>query len=125
MAKNSFKFQGIANGKAVDIQQYYDNKKPKGIVLSTKSSKGINKPVCLFLARALKYSPAPVYADTQHSCKYEDTCRYSWAYGMIKEKRKRRNNPTVMICRSRLGELALKEYEGLFPVYFMSFFLFA
>ena len=53
MAKNSFKFQGIANGKAVDIQQYYDNKKPKGIVLSTKSSKGINKPVCLFLRRML------------------------------------------------------------------------
>jgi hypothetical protein len=57
MAKNSFKFQGIANGKAVDIQQYYDNKKPKGIVLSTKSSKGINKPVCLFLARAKNTHP--------------------------------------------------------------------
>jgi hypothetical protein len=48
MAKNSFKYQGIANDKAVDIAQYYtdkEKKNPKGITLSTKSAKGINAPV--------------------------------------------------------------------------------
>jgi len=49
-AQNSFKFQGIANGKAVDISQYYtdadkEKKNPKGITLCTKSPKGINAPV--------------------------------------------------------------------------------
>jgi hypothetical protein len=49
-AKNAFKYQGIANGKAVDISQYYadtdkEKKNPKGITLSTKSPKGINAPV--------------------------------------------------------------------------------
>lgn len=49
-AQNSFKFQGIANGKAVDISQHYDKadkeqKNPKGISLSAKSPKGINAPV--------------------------------------------------------------------------------
>merc|ERR1712205_175562 len=48
-AKNAFKYQGIANGKAVDISQYYadtdkEKKNPKGITLSTKSPKGINAP---------------------------------------------------------------------------------
>eukprot|EP00277_Geminigera_cryophila_P004994 CAMPEP_0179430212 /NCGR_PEP_ID=MMETSP0799-20121207/15417_1 /TAXON_ID=46947 /ORGANISM="Geminigera cryophila, Strain CCMP2564" /LENGTH=146 /DNA_ID=CAMNT_0021206547 /DNA_START=982 /DNA_END=1422 /DNA_ORIENTATION=+ len=48
-AQNSFKFQGIANGKAVDISQYYtdadkEKKNPKGITLCTKSPKGINAP---------------------------------------------------------------------------------
>ena len=50
MSQNSFKYQGIANGKAVDIAQYYqdvdkEKKNPKGITLTTKSPKGINKPV--------------------------------------------------------------------------------
>merc|ERR1712127_779853 len=47
-AQNSFKYQGIANDKAVDIAQYYtdkEKKNPKGITLSTKSAKGVNAPV--------------------------------------------------------------------------------
>ena len=46
-AQNSFKYQGIANDKAVDIAQYYtdkEKKNPKGITLSTKSAKGVNAP---------------------------------------------------------------------------------
>ena len=57
MSQNSFKYQGIANDKAVDIAQYYtdkEKKNPKGITLTTKSAKGINAPVsppafCLFV----------------------------------------------------------------------------
>ena len=53
MSQNSFKYQGIANEKAVDIAQYYtdkEKKNPKGITLSTKSAKGINAPVALLLS---------------------------------------------------------------------------
>merc|ERR1712205_98338 len=43
-AKNAFKYQGIANGKAVDISQYYadtdkEKKNPKGITAPSKLSK--------------------------------------------------------------------------------------
>ena len=80
-AKNSFKYQGIANGKAVDIAQYYaetdkEKKSPKGNTLTTKSKKGINAPVSTppLQPCALAYA----YLEFLHSVMYSWTPTASW-----------------------------------------------